>query len=121
MTAARMVVASVSAIQDLKVVNGTIYLAATHYPLPLNISLAIGKEVFETQTLQVVQPYSIQELDVRAGRLDLLARLNGSPALGAVVEVIDQKNDTLTMTADAGGANSFLPPPRNFHVLVHYG
>ncbi|TLY12321.1 MAG: hypothetical protein E6K86_11645, partial [Thaumarchaeota archaeon] len=62
MTAARIVVAPGSAIEELKVVNGTIYLTASHYPLPLNISVAIGKEVFETQTLQVVQPYSIQEL-----------------------------------------------------------
>ncbi len=121
MTAARIVVAPGSAIEELKVVNGTIYLTASHYPLPLNISVAIGKEVFETQTLQVVQPYSIQELDVRAGRLDLVARLNGSPALGAVVEVFDQKNDTLTITADAGGSTSFLLPPGSYRLTANLG
>ena len=121
MTAARIVVAPVSAIEELKVVNGTIYLAANHYPLPLNISVAIGKEVFETQTLQVVQPYSIQELDVRAGRLDLVARLNGSPALGALVKVIDQKNDTLTMTADTGGSTSFLLPAGSYRLTANLG
>ncbi|HLQ03537.1 MAG TPA: carboxypeptidase-like regulatory domain-containing protein, partial [Nitrososphaerales archaeon] len=118
---ARIVVAPGSAIQELKVVNGTVYLTANHYPLPLNISLAIGSEVFETQTLQVMQPYSIQELDVRAGRLNLVARLNGSPALGAVVEVFDQKNDTLTMTADSGGSASFLLPPGSYRLTANLG
>ena len=121
MAAARIVVAPGSAIQELKVVNGTLYLTANHYPLPLNISLAIGNEVFETQTLQVMQPYSIQELDVRAGRLDLVARLNGSPALGAVVEVFDQKNDTVTMTADSGGSTSFLLPPGSYRLTANLG
>ncbi|TLX99642.1 MAG: hypothetical protein E6K90_06115 [Thaumarchaeota archaeon] len=121
MAAARIVVVPSRAIEEMKVVNGTIYLAANHYPLPLNISVAIGKEVFETQTLQVVQPYSIQELDVRAGRLELVARLNGSPALGAVVEVIDQKNDTLTMTADARGSTSFLLPAGSYRLIANLG
>ena len=121
MAAARIVVAPGSAIQELKVVNGTVYLTANHYPLTLNISLAIGNEVFETQTLQVMQPYSIQELDVRAGRLDLVARLNGSPALGALVEVFDQKNDTLTMTADARGSTSFLLPAGSYRLTANLG
>jgi len=121
MAAARIVVAPGSEIEELKILNGTIYLTASHYPLPLNISLAIGKEVFETQTLQVMQPYSIQELDVRAGRLDLVARLNGSPALGAVVEVFDQKNDTLTMTTDAGGSTSFLLPAGSYRLTANLG
>src|SRR5437667_3035202 len=121
MTAARIVVAPGSEIEELKILNGTIYLAANHYPLPLNISLAIGNGIFETQTLQVMQPYSIQELDVRAGRLNLVARMNGSPALGAVVEVFDQRNDTLTMTADAGGSTSFLLPPGSYRLTANLG
>ncbi|TLX96920.1 MAG: carboxypeptidase regulatory-like domain-containing protein [Thaumarchaeota archaeon] len=121
MTAARIVVAPGRGIEELKVVNGTIYLTANHFPLPLNVSLAIGNAVFETQTLQVVQPYSIQELDVQAGRLDLLVRLNGSPALGARVEVFDQKNDTLTMTADAGGSASFLLPAGSYRLTADLG
>jgi hypothetical protein len=121
MAAARIVLAPNPDIEDLKIVNGTIYLTASHFPLSLNISLAIGNAVFETHTLQVMQPYSIQELDVRAGRLDLLTRLNGSPAVGALVEIFDQKNDTFTMTADAGGSASFLLPAGSYRLTANLG
>lgn len=118
MAAARIVLAPNRDIEELKIVNGTIYLTANHFPLSLNVSIALGNAVFETQTLQVMQPYSIQELDVRAGRLDLVTRLNGSPALGALVVVFDQKNDTLAMAADAGGSASFLVPAGSYRLTA---
>ena len=68
-----------------------------------------------------MRPYSIQELDIQAGRLDLMTRLNGSPAPGALVEVFDQKNDMLTTTADAGGSTSLLLPAGSYRLLASLG
>jgi len=121
MAAARIIVSPSQDIAELKIVNGTIYLTANHFPLSLNISLAFGNTVFETQTLQVMQPYSIQELDIQAGRLDLMTRLNGSPAPGVLVKVFDQKNDTLTTTADAGGSTFLLLPAGSYRLLATLG
>jgi len=121
MADARIVLARSPNIEELKIVDGTIYLTANHFPLSLNISLAIGNAVFETQTLRVMQPFSIQELEVRTGRLELLTRLNGSPAQGAVDEVFDQKNGSLTMTADAGGSTSFLLPAGSYRLRTTLG
>ena len=96
--------------------NATIYLMAKEYPAQLSVAFSGGEE----QSLQIDQPFSINDLNVNSSKLDVGTLLNGKALSGAAVS-LRSGNATVARASARNGATTFYLPQGNYTVEAMFG
>jgi hypothetical protein len=106
----------VSGAPQYAVGNGTIYLAATQYPLQLTVTVPQSAP----QQVSVTQAYSVSEVQIPANQVVVKTLSGGAPASGVVV-VVQDANHTVAMESSVDGEAVFYIPPGDYTVVGTFG
>ena len=120
LTDARPTVLPNSDIRSYAVLNNTIYLTASSYPLQLAVSEAgPGSDV--PSTVNVTRPFSSTLLNVNAMRV-LVTTLQGIKAVPGALVKLEYGNTTVaTGSSGISGETEFYVPSGNYFIVASFG
>lgn len=120
LTDARPTVLPNSDVQSYAVLNDTIYLTASSYPVQLAVSEAgPGSEV--PNTVNVTRPFSSTVLNVSAMRVVVTTLQGGKAIAGAHVKLVYGNATVATGSSSISGETLFYVPPGNYSVMASLG
>jgi hypothetical protein len=105
-------------IVSYSVYNGSAYIFAKTYPITLQITPSFGAQNLPLLSVEIPEPFSVQDASIPLGTLQVEVSNNTSPLVGAKILVTNEYGGKVSTLSDSNGYAALYLPSGAYNATV---